>query len=401
MVAVAGLRGTGDFGDDERPKDFRSMILWLNPNGRAPLTALMSKMRSESTSDPEFSWWEEVLQVVRVELDAEASDSAETISLESGGLFLVRGDVLLVEGSSESAGFEEELVEVTAVSGDGEIEVSRGVANTTPATIESGTYLTKIGNAYAEGTRSPDVASRNPEKLTNYCQIFKTAYELTGTTEKTKFRTGDPLRNDKKRKMFDHSTALEMALMFGKPHETASTANGKPKRYTGGLRHFIDEHVTVYTDSPDEDQFLDDIYRVFDYEGEGRGAGDERIVFAGNGFLNSLNKMAKDSNSTRVNFNGVVRTYGMALQEWVLPQGRLYVRTHPLMNVHGRFQNSAFIVDPTGLRWRYLRDTRPQDNIQHNDEDTHKGQWLTEGGLEVNHQQTMAYLGNFQYSSGD
>ncbi len=28
MTAVAGLRGTGDFGTDERPKSFREYILW-------------------------------------------------------------------------------------------------------------------------------------------------------------------------------------------------------------------------------------------------------------------------------------------------------------------------------------------------------------------------------------
>ena len=55
-MAFAGLRGTGDWGTDERPKNFREMILWRDPNGQTPLTALMSKMRSEATDDPEFSW---------------------------------------------------------------------------------------------------------------------------------------------------------------------------------------------------------------------------------------------------------------------------------------------------------------------------------------------------------
>ena len=91
----------------------------------------------------------------------------------------------------------------------------------------------------------------------------------------------------------------------------------------------------------------------------------------------------------------------MALQEWILPQGRLYVRTHPLMNTHGKYTNSAFVIDPSGITYRYLRDTKPQDNIQHNDEDTHKGQWLSECGIEVHHERTMAYLGIFQYTAAE
>lgn len=55
---VAGLRGTGDFATDERPKNFREMILKRNPNGTAPLTALLAKMKKESVDDPEFAWWD-------------------------------------------------------------------------------------------------------------------------------------------------------------------------------------------------------------------------------------------------------------------------------------------------------------------------------------------------------
>jgi hypothetical protein len=49
------------------------------------------------------------------------------------------------------------------------------------------------------------------------------------------------------------------------------------------------------------------------------------------------------------------------------------------------------------MKYRYLRDTIAQDEIQANDVDTHKGQWLTECGLEVQRGGlTMFYHGNFQ-----
>jgi hypothetical protein len=76
--------------------------------------------------------------------------------------------------------------------------------------------------------------------------------------------------------------------------------------------------------------------------------------------------------------------------------GTVYFRTHPLMNTHGRYTYSAFFVDGSSLVYRPMRnrDTKPQDNIQLPDADTMKGQWLTEAGLEIHHQQTMAYHGN-------
>lgn len=391
MASIAGLRGTLDWGTDERPKNFREMILWRNPNGSAPITALMARMKSESVNDPEFSWWEEELNPIRVTSDATGlSASSTALGLTAGGLDFVAGDILLVE-KVELAAYDNELLEVSSVTSDTAIVVKRGAAGTTAATTGVSFNATKVGNVYEEGSISPDTTTRNPTKLTNYAQIFKTAYSITETAKGTYARTGDALKNDKKRKMFDHSVAMEFAWMFGVPYE--DTSGTEPKRFTGGLRNFITTNSKVYTTTPTEDTFLDDTYKVFDYDAGT--AGNERIVMAGNGFLNSLNKLARNSSSTRVNFDGSIKAYGMQLQRWILPQGTLYVRTHPLMNTHAKFTNSAFILDPSAMIYRYMRDTKMQDNIQANDADTQKGQWLTEAGLEIRHEKTMGYLGNF------
>ena len=393
MPAIAGLRGTGDWGTDERPKNFREYILWRDPNGMAPLTALLSKMGSESVDDPEFSWWEEQQQLVRVQSDATgASATSTTLGLTSGGLDLVPGDLLLVE-KADQATYDNEIVEVSSVSSDTSIIIRRGQAGTSGAATGASAFLTKIGNRFAEGTNSPSVSTRNPTKLYNYCQIFKTAYELTNTTKKTRARTGDPLKNDKKRKAFDHSVAMELAFLFGRRHETTGP-NGKPMRTTGGLRSFIQTNVTVFTTAPTINTFIDAVSPVFDYSGSG--AGNERIIFCGNGFLNNLNKLIAGASGVRVNYNGKIDVYGMKLMEFIMPQGTVYLRTHPLMNTHARYRDAGFVIDPSSLVYRHLRDTTPQDNIQAPDSDTQKGQWISEVGLEVQHERTMAYLGNFR-----
>ena len=393
MAAFAGLRGTGDWAADERPKNFREMILWRNPNGSAPLTAMLSRMSSERVDDPEFNWWEEELKQVRLQVNGVINTVTETTivvdaesATQSGALNLVAGDVLLIETSDATTA---EVVRVNAVGSDTAFDVARAQAGTSAAAIPDGTWITKIGNTYAEGSTSPDVSQRNPTKKTNYAQIFKTAYEITETAKITRTRTGDPLKNDKKRKMFDHSVALEYAFIFGKPFETTGS-NGKPIRYTGGLRHFISSNVTVFSTTPTETTFLNAIQPVFDFDA---GGGNERIVFCGNGALTSLNRLAK--NGMQIRTDSVVKVYGMELQKWVLPQGTLGFRTHPLFNTHGYYTYSMLVVDPSAIKYRYMRDTKPQDNIQANDADEQKGQWLSECGLELHHERTMAYLGNF------
>jgi hypothetical protein len=86
----------------------------------------------------------------------------------------------------------------------------------------------------------------------------------------------------------------------------------------------------------------------------------------------------------------------MNLREFIMPQGRIFLRTHPLLNRHAQYKNSAFIVDMSSLKWVPLRDTKSQENIQANDADTRKGQWLTEAGLRVDRGGlTCGYHGNF------
>lgn len=399
MAAIAGLRGTGSWGTDERPKNFREMILWRNPNGTTPLLALTGKMRSEATDDPEFAWWEEELNAVRLQVNYTTgySSVANTIIVDSGdALNLVPGDLLLVEAALTSS-YAHEILMVSSVTDTNTFVVKRGQANTTADTIGDNVYLTKIGNAFEEGSTSPNASTRNPTKFYNYCQIFKTAYRVSKSALSTRARTGDPLKNDRKRKMFDHSTAIELAFLFGKRHETTGV-NGQPLRFTGGALYQMSQNastrITAFTTTPTESTLLDAVYPMWDYDTE---AGSERIAFCGNGALNSLNKLAKASASTRINFNGYVNLYGMNLQRWIFPQGEIMLRTHPLFNTHARFTNDIFMFDPTAMKYRYLkdRDTKFQDNIQANDADEIKGQWMGEVGLEMEHCKTSTWLSNF------
>lgn len=396
MAAIAGLRGTGDWGTDERPKNFREMILWLQPNGQTPLTALMSRMKTASTNDPEFSWWEERLQTMRFQVDTTGGLSTSTIiglsvTTYMGANNLKPGDVLLIE-KADQVTYDNEIVIVSSVTSDTQITIVRGAAGTTAAAIPASSMMTRIGSTYAEGTSAPSATSRNPTKLTNLCQIFKDAYEITNTTAKTRARTGDPKANDKKRKMFDHSVALEWAFLLGKKYETVG-ANNKPQRFVGGLRSFLATNVTVFTTTPTINTFVDAIAPVFNWTSSD--AGGERIVLCGNGALNSLNKMIAGTSNVGIRYGGTIDQYRMRLHVFETPQGIVYLKSHPLLSQHSLYKNSMFIIDPTNIRYRPLRDTDFKDNIQPPDADSQKGQWITEAGMEVNHEETMGYIGNF------
>ena len=410
MSGIAGLRGTGDWGVDERPKDFRENILFFNPNGEAPIFAMSAKAGKRVVKDPEFAWWSEGNALVRLQTTAGtyvATDtlftigSADPTNTTLGANYgtathLKPGDILMVEPATETDGapYTPEMIEVDNVISDTQFTAKRGVAGSTAASITASTWLTLIGSSYAEGTGAPKAVSRNPIKFFNYTQIFKNTYELTGTADHTKTRTGDPWSNDKKRKAYDHSRDIELSILFGRRSETTGD-NGKPKRTFGGLRTFIPaSNSKIYSGAVSVNNFIDAIAPVFDYN---TGAGDTRIMFVGNAAAMELGKIFNSATNVRINTSERVKVYGIHFQELLVPQGRILIKTHPLMSRHGLYRKSGFILDFDAIKWAPLegRDTKTFDDVQTKDEDVRRGFLMTEGGLEVGYGGlTMAYLGN-------
>jgi len=124
-MAIAGLRGTGDWTTDERPKNFREMILWRNPNGQTPLTALLSKMKSESTNDPEFAWYEEEQNALRLTVAFTTGYSTTDTSIAvtsnvTDATDVVAGDIFLVEKALTSA-YNNEIIIASAAGAAGSV----------------------------------------------------------------------------------------------------------------------------------------------------------------------------------------------------------------------------------------------------------------------------------------
>lgn len=405
-MAIAGLRGTGDWGTDERPKNFREGILRYNPAGTAPIFALSAKAGKKTVDDPEFAWWNESNTIVRLQVNGALADTDSVVVIDTAdptdstmsanfgdARNLKEGDILLVEPMSDSATFNHELLEVTQVMSATQFSVSRGVGGTTAAAIANDVYLLLIGSSYAEGTGVPRATSRNPVKFYNYIQIFKDTYELTGTADKTRTRTNNNYSEDKKRKTFKHSADIEHAILFGRRYETTGD-NGKPKRFMGGLRQFIPaSNVTIFSSAPTPSSFLDAIAPVFEFD---TGAGDERIGFAGNQALINLSKIF--SQEVVFNVNDTVKTYGMDFVRFRMPNGSLMLKSHPLLSRNSLYNKSMFIMDFDAFKYvtqKERPDGKVKDDVQAEDEDVRRGFIHTDCSIHVDYGGlTMAYLGN-------
>ena len=409
MSGIAGLRGTGDWGTDERPKDFRESILFFSPNGDAPIFGLTSKAGKRSVSDPEYAWWAESNNIIRLQVNQAGGylstdttlvvDSPDPTASTMGALYgtathLKPGDLLLVE-KADQATFDNEIVMVDTVLSDTTFTVLRGQAGTTPAAIADDTFLTVIGSSYAEGTSAPRAVAKNPVKFLNYIQIFKDSYEITGTADNTTARTGSAWSNDKKRKMFKHSADIEWALMFGRKNESTGE-NGKPIRFMGGLREQIPaSNTTVFSSATTAATFLNALQPAFDYD---LGGGDTRMGFAGNLARVEMGKVIQGTTGIRMELGTVIKIYGQAFQEFVTPLGRLLLKSHPLLSRHPRYNKSMFVLDFSSVKYVTMKgrpDGKVFDDVQAKDEDVRRGYIQTDCSLMVDGGGlSQVYMGN-------
>jgi len=382
MPAFLGLQGTGKFTADERPKNWREMILLLFPNGEAPLTALLSKLRSQGTDDPEYNWWEKRLPLQRMQVTGAQTNVDTAIEVVSGAKDAVLGTILRNERTGEH-------VLVTADPAvDTALTVQRGFGTVAAAAMNDLDYMTVVGNAHAEGSSIPTAKTYSPTKLNNFTQIFRMPLSMTRTARKTRLRwdnTG-PYRESKREALSLHSIEMEKAFIFGQKIEITG-ANGQPERTTGGILSFLTSNVggnfNVAGDiSEDElDALMEEVFRY---------GSTEKLALCGSTFARALTTLGK-RNAT-INLVPTDQSYGLKVVEYVSAFGTLMIKMHPLFNQHPEWRKNALVLDVDNLVYRYIDDTMFVRNRQNPGDDLSKDEFLTECGLEVHMQETHAYI---------
>ena len=384
-MAIQGFRHTNNIVAEGRPLNWRAGILMAYPNGMMPLTGLTSLMKSESTDDPEFNWWEKSMQTRRVQLSANITDSATTLAVTAGAFGIKSGDVLMVEGTDE-------VVFVTAdPSADTGLTVQRGFSGSTAAAVTIATanpFLVVIGSAYEEGSNAPTGVQFDPSKRYNYTQIFRNTFEATRTAKKTRVRTGDQVKEMKRECLELHGVDMERAFIFGRRFE--GTRNGKPWRTTGGLISQVAAGNTrnfgsLYGGGLDMEDFEEECYRLF-LEGS-----NEKMAFSGNRAVLTINQIVRKN--SHFNIQTGIKEYGMNVMRFVTPFGTLVMKTHPLFNqmrggaTYPGMEAGMLILDVAEMKYRHLdgSDTMYEPKLNEDGVDGDKSGYLTEAGLELHH----------------
>jgi hypothetical protein len=378
-ITTLGLFGSGEFETDEAPKNWREAILYLFPNGDAPLTALLSMAGSEGTDSSTFNWWEKGLISFSTTLTADNADvNAVSIEVADSSMF---GDAQQL--------FNPRTNEVMLVNGDPanatHVTVVRGSAGSTKVALLTGDVLFVIGTVYAEGTGSGKAIYTGPGKQYNYTQIFKRSVEITESANKETTRTGNKYEDMKEETLRQYSTDTEMAYLFGKRHEDTG-ANGKPRRWSGGLdTHFIATNRFDAVGTMTKTLWNNWMEQLFAYGSE------ERLLLAGRSFIRYIHEMIQANTQYQIANETV---YGVKLQRIITPYGDLLLKRHPLFSGSNYLRGYGIALDVPNIKERTFREMTFKENVQDNDADEKKDMFIGEHGLEVNHEKTHAVFEN-------
>jgi hypothetical protein len=389
MAAIQGMRGSGEFGTDFRPKNYRELFTLLEPNGNAPLNALLSMGSSESTDDPEYKNFRDSLPDRTMTVNgAVASSSTTSITIDAAddNKYAISGAIIINQSTGE-------VMQATADTTATTLAVTRNIGGTTHQ-IADNAVLFVSGYAAAEGGTSPTAISFDASVVSNFTQIFRTAFQVSNTLASTYLRTGDKMDESMTKALKLHMSDIERAMFFGNKHE-ANGSTASPTRYTGGLINSLTNVVDITTD-------------FASYGGSGAGkmteegfdsllmstvfkfGSNQKIAFVGETVANQLQQMGKDRWKPTV----VEGSYGVNLIRYTTFAGDLMVHLHPQFRQLTHMKNAMVIVDFPYLSYRYLegRDTQLLENRQAADADSVKHEYLTECGLELLQDKVHAYV---------
>jgi hypothetical protein len=422
-----GMRGNGDWVANQRPLNWRQQILYLYPNGMAPLTAILSMMSSESVDDPQFNWWTQVQSAVMGDVAGVFTLPDLSVPYTTPGTEGLTGMVVYVMITTvlgnririghqillrDASDYRVDVVgKITGVARGGvttvlAVRLLENDDNSPDHDLSNCDSFKIIGNINPEGGEMPDAIALNPEQVYNYTQIFRTPLSITRTAKKTRLRTGDQYQKAKAEALEMHSWEMELAYLWGIRTQNIGD-NGKPERTTMGVINFIRTFAPANCD----DYTLNPAYAGLTWLQGGelwlntlleqvfRFGAEEKLALCGSGFLLGIQRLAQ--NGATVFLESVPKTYGMDVRRWVTPFGSVNFKTHPLFSFDATTRNMAVILEPKELTYKYIDDTafygessqktHPEGYGNRRLDGTNE-EFLTEAGLEFGLPQKCAVL---------
>lgn len=384
MAVVTGQRTSGNISSDQRVIDMSKDINLLETDA-APLTRVLKQLSKEKCNDPLFKWLNDELEDRwdQVNNGAGYASGATSIVVDDGTLF-TNEDLVKVPRTGE-------VMSVTSVSTN-TLTVERGVGATAAAALVDDDPLRVIGTAAEEGDTSPTPRTYNPTTVTNYTQIFRNTVAASGTElSSSTITTKHDWTHQQNKVHIEHLIDIESAFLFGSPG-TRTGADGGPRRSTGGVLYYATQNNQDAGGTLTEAEWETFNRSVFRYGSKSRWLLLSPLV------ASVLNQFAVG----KLQVMQGAKEYGLSVQTYTTTRGEAKIIIDDLLEgaVYGGYAVALDLQD-NNMAYRFLngdnapggsRDTKLHTNVQENDRDGRRDEYLTEAGLQFGHAKKAGVL---------
>lgn len=338
---------------------FAAAITRLMPAGAAPLFGITSMLKTDTAIATEHGYWTKTMIFPEATSSAGALVGDTTINVSSSAT-LLPGMLMRNQRTQEQ-------VIVNTVPGATSFTCTRGVGTVAAAAVNNGDKWYQVGTAFEEASNRPNSMNIAPVKITNYTQIFRNSWAVSGSADQVAVEAGDSnLAESKQECAAFHAVDIEKALIFGQ--KSQGTRNGKPFRTMEGLVSIIG-NLSYYPSSYGSanvstagatttyaqlEGFLDPCFnQVSDPT-----ASTERILFVGGTARKVVNGIGRISGQYQI-VDGQTN-FGLQFQTFKIARGTFRMVEHPLLNSNADWSKMAIALDLGSFNVAYLGNRKTQ-----------------------------------------
>lgn len=349
-----GIFNSGGFPQDLAKKSFPSAITRLMPNGQAPLFGMTSMLPEEVALQVEHGFFTKTMIFPSMNLDAAVADAVANV-------FTVASTTNLLAGMLMRAESTKEIVLINSILSPTSISVTRGVGTTAAGAIANDVNFYQVGNAFEESSIRPNALQITPVRITNFTQIFRNTWALSGSAQATQVIAGETTVAENRQDCAAfHAADIEKALFFGE--KSQGSRNGQPFRTMDGLIPTLSNlayyppsyaavNVTAAGGTTNFTQLEAALDPVFNQSTDPK-VGNERLLFVGGSAKKVINNIGR-LNSTYYIQNGET-SYGLRFGQFNIARGMFRMIEHPLLNSNADWSKYAIAVDLSTFRVAYL-----------------------------------------------
>jgi hypothetical protein len=349
-----GIFNSSGFTTDLAAKSFARSITRLMPNGQAPLFGMTSMLPTETALQIEHGFFTKTMLFPGMTLGALVADGIVNV-------FTVTTTANLIPGMLMRAQSTGEIVLINQILSGTTVAVTRGVGTVAAAAIANSVAMYQVGNAFEESSIRPNALQITPVRITNYTQIFRNTWALSGSAQATEVIAGESTVAENRQDCSAfHAADIEKGLIFGQ--KSQGTRNGQPFRTMDGLINIL-SNLTYYppsysavnlttaggtTNFTQLEAALDPVFN----QATDPKVGNQRVLFVGGAAKKVINNIGR-LNATYYIQNGAT-SYGLQFGSFNIARGTFNMIEHPLFNSNVDWAKYALAVDLSTFRVAYL-----------------------------------------------